>query len=474
MGLVKRIAAGLVVLGMVVAAVYGLTATRREHNYRVLIEQGEAALAHDDTSAAADAFSGAIALKPDSMLGYLKRGETYRRRNELDAALRDLRHASELDPLAPRPMELLGDVHYALGRAERGDANVAIGRFRKAAELYQGYVNIDDQSPRVLYKLALAHQAAGQPAPAVTALRMAVALDDRFAEAHYLLGVCLRDLNKLPEALASLERARTLAPAMVHARESLAELYGQMGRTRDRIAQLEALAALEPGPSRAVALGLAYHRAGNTNRAVIVLGEAAERFSDHPYAYVALGRVWLETAEASRDRVALSKAIGALQEAAGNDDSSEGLMLLGRALLLSGEDELAERMLQRSTEKFPVDPLAFFYYAEVSERRGHVDAARRALLDYEALEGEDLDQRRRAALAVRVADLSMSAKDPAAATTWYERAGAMTALDAAVLVRLADAQLRTGDAAAARDTIAKALEKDPLNRAALQLQRRLQ
>ncbi len=42
--------------------------------------------------------------------------------------------------------------------------------------------------------------------------------------------------------------------------------------------------------------------------------------------------------------------------------------------------------------------MAFYYYADASARRGHADVARRALLDYEALEGEDLDGRRRAAL----------------------------------------------------------------------------
>lgn len=463
----------MVLLGVVLATVYGFVATRRERNYRLLIQQGEAALARDDTSAAADAFSGAITLKPGSMLGYLKRGETYRRRNEFDAALRDLRHASELDPLAPRPLEVLGDVHYAMGRMERIDVNLAVGRFRRAAELYQSYVLLDDRSPRVLYKLALADQGAGQPSPAVDALRKAVALDDTFAEAHYLLGVCLRDLNKLPEALVAFERARALAPAMVNARESLGELYGQMGRTRDRLAQLEALSVLDPGPSRAVALGLAYHRAGNTNRAVLILSEAAERFPDHPYAYVALGRVWLETAESSRDRVALSKALGALEEAVGSDDSSEALMLLGRALLMSGEDELAERMLQQATEKFPVDPLAFYYYAEVSERSGHADAARHALLDYQALEGEDLDDRRRATLAMRVADLSMQVADAPAAVTWYQRAALLNPPDAAQLVRMADAQAKAGDLDAARATLARALEKEPANRAARQLQRRL-
>ena len=469
----KRAVAALVLLAVVFAAGYGLIVTRREQNYRQLIEQGEAALARDDTSAAAAAFSGAIAVKPESMLGYLKRGETYRRGHELDAALKDLRRACELDPLAPRPLEVLGDVHYAMGRMERVDVNLAVGRFRRAAELYQRYVRLDDRSSRVLYKLALAYQEAGQPSPAVDALRKAVALDDTFAEAHYLLGVCLRDLNKLPQALVAFERARSLAPAMVNARESLGELYGQMGRTRDRLAQLEALSILDPGPSRAVALGLAYHNAGKSNRAVLILGEAAERFPDHPYAYVALGRVWLESAQSSRDRVALSKALGALEEAVGSDDSSEALMLLGRALLMSGDDELAERMLQQATEKFPVDPLAFYYYAEVSERSGHADAARRALLDYQALEGEDLDTRRRATLAARVADLSMQLGDASAAVTWYQRAAAMNTPEGPLLARLAEAQMKTNDVDGARATVARALEKDPANRAARQLQRRL-
>ncbi len=138
------------------------------------------------------------------MLGYLKRGQAYRRRQQLDApphgshqavkldpaadaAMRDLRRAAELDPLAPRPLELLGDVNYSLQRYDR------------AAEEYQKYIELDDRSPRLLYKLALAHYSAGVPNAAVAALQKAVAIDDRFAEAFYLLGLCYRDLQKRDE-----------------------------------------------------------------------------------------------------------------------------------------------------------------------------------------------------------------------------------------------------------------------------------
>ena len=43
-------------------------------------------MGEDQTYGAIEAFSGALALKRDSMLAYLKRGDTYRRRGELTAA----------------------------------------------------------------------------------------------------------------------------------------------------------------------------------------------------------------------------------------------------------------------------------------------------------------------------------------------------------------------------------------------------
>lgn len=460
------------------AAVYGYTAARRERTFRALVERGDAALARDDTFAAIESFSGAIALKDGSMLGYLKRGEAYRRRQQLDtgakdsrqvpkfdpvadAAMRDLRRAAEIDPLAPRPRELLGDVNYALLRYDR------------AVEQYQRYIELDDRSPRVLYKLALAQYSAGRPRPAVSALQKAVVIDDRFAEAYYLLGLCFRDLQKRSDSLRALETSVRLAPAMIHGREELADLYGRIGRVDDRIGQLEALLGLDPGPSRQVALGVAYARAGQFDRAITTLGHAAERYPDHAYTYVALGRVWLEKAQQHPDRVDLSKALGALQEAVGSDNSSEALMLFGRALLLSQNVELAEAVLQQASEKLPADPLAFYYLADAAERRGHYDAARRALLGYHALQGDDRDPRRRGAMAVRMGDLSMRTGDSVGAAVWYQQAIDATGADDSLLLRAAEADFANGAFDSARATAQKVLEKDPANRAAEALLRRM-
>ncbi|HEY2435123.1 MAG TPA: tetratricopeptide repeat protein [Vicinamibacterales bacterium] len=457
----KRVLAGIVLLVLTGAAVYGYTVSERERRYRDLIGEGDAALARDNTAAAIEAFSGAITLKPDSMLGYFKRGQTYHRRSELSAALRDLHRASDIDPMATGPLEELGDVLLV----------DSPHRYSAAADHYAAYVRLDNRAPRVLYKLAFARYNDGRLADAIDAVHASLALDNRSADAYFLLGLCERDAQHPEPARQSLERAIQLQPAMLHAREQLADLDG--GRnTEARLAQLEALAALDPRASRDITLGVAYLQAGQPERAVLTLSHAAERYRDEPAIYVALGRVWLEIAQARHDRVALNKALEALAGAAANDNSSEGLTLFGRALLLASDAEGAERMLEDATAKQPVDPLAFLYLAEAAERQKHYATARQALLDYAALRGDEPEARRRSAEAARVAALSLQLNDPTTAATYFLRAAEDAPNDAGLIARAADAQLRAGDRDTARGTAARALEKDPANPVALAVLRR--
>ena len=177
----------------------------------------------DQTFGAIEAFSGALALKRDSMLAHLKRGDTYRRRGELTAALRDLREAASARPDGPEPVELLGDV------------NAAMGRYQRAAEHYRAFIALDDRSPRVLYKLALAYYRNGQAQERSSRCAARSPSNDRFAEAHYLLGMCLRDREQNDEALRALTRAVEINPAFAAAREELVDLSSSgPGRSRTR------------------------------------------------------------------------------------------------------------------------------------------------------------------------------------------------------------------------------------------------
>ena len=377
---------------LMVGVVVAWYAVRQEREFQRLIAAGDAALAADQTYGAIEAFSGALALKSDSMLAHLKRGDTYRRRGELTAALRDLREAATLDPSAPRPLELLGDVNSAMGRVQR------------AAEHYRAFIALDDRSPRVLYKLALAYYRSGQTQDAIAPLRSAVALNGRFAEAHYLLGMCLRDRRNDEEAQRALARAVELNPAFAAAREELVDLYERARRRRDALDQLEALAALEPmRAERLLSVALAYARWGRTEAAILTLGRAAERYPDQANVYTAIGRVWLDAAETRNDRVALSKAIEALAPlAASTSTSGEVLALYGRAMLLAGDARAAERILLQAAARTPVDPDTLRRLADAAQRLGHLAVARDALRRYITLADErDVDP----ATAVRLATL---------------------------------------------------------------------
>lgn len=458
----KRFLIGLFVVAAGFAAVGGYAAASRQQEYRKLVAVGDSALARDDTFVAVEAFSGAIALRPDSMLAYLKRGEAYYRRGELQNARRDLRFAASLDGTSVRVFEALGDVNYGLKEYER------------AADRYADCLRLDDSSPRVQYKLGLAHYHAGRPAAALRPLARATGMDPRDANAEYVLGLALRDLGRNKEALDALRRAVNLAPAFTEARAELAALYEALGRTSEEIQELEALAALSPRPERAVALGLAYARAGRTNQAVLTLVNAAERFPESAQVYVALGRVWLDVAQARSDRIALSKAIEALEGALTTaDPTSEALALFGRALYVSGDLETAEQTLVDAATRMPVDPIAFLYLADVAERLAHADRAKEALVSYRALMPVRATEAERLAPAVRIAELALKAGDPSTAARWYRHAAEGSPGNARLLARLADAAWSAGDQALARTSLARALELQPRDPALRALARRI-
>ena len=456
----RRSLLAMAVLAVVAAGAVVYQAVARDREYQQLLARGDAALADDQTFAAIEAYSGAVARRPDSMLARLRRGETYQRRGDLDAAAHDFRAAASLDPAAPRPFESLGDVLYQLRR------------YRRAAEAYESAAALDDRSARVIYKLALSRYRAGELDAAIAAATRAVRLNDSTGEAYYLLGLCLRDRARTAEAQHAFEEAIAIAPGFIAAREELADLYAGQNRRADELDQLQVIAGLDRDHiERQIAVGLAQARAGHGEPAVVALGTALERTPDQPIVYEALGRVWLEDAEARDDQSALNKALEALERVgSGPASTSSGLTLFGRALLRDGQFERAEQTLQQATTRFPVDPPAFLYYAAAAEHQNHFDAARHALIDYGSLTTDDSQLVSRA---TRIAALSMRLDDPETAASWLQRAADVSPTDVRLLASLGEAQLKAGDRDAARATTARGLDLQPDHPALRALSRRV-
>ena len=520
-GMKRRLVAACLVLAAGAGAAVAYTAAARDREYQRLIAAGEAALAARQTSTAIEAFSGAIALKPDAMLAHLKRGETYRRQGDLRAALRDLRAAAELDPSATRPLEPLGDVTLELQRPEL------------AAERYAAYVRLDDRSPRVLYKLALAHYRAGRPAEALTWIHRALELDANLADGHYLLGLCLSAERQLPRARRALERAVALdaghipareALAALHraavdgqadlqivrvghedgrhqkwsarcecrvvltckpigpdsavaldaghipAREALAALHRAAGRHADAAEHLEAVAALDRSdPRRLIALGLEYADARRTDLAVAALGRAAERFPQNVQVYATLGAIWLRVAEETGDHVALGKAREALRTAVVRGGAGHELALYGQAQLSSGDLRGAVRSLREAASHLPVAPATLLTLASAAERAGDRRTARDALEQHVAL---TVGRPPSAASCRKLGDLSSAIGDLGRAVHWWRRA-ADAQTDAPLLLRLAEAEVKLGETERARATLDRVVALTPDDPRVARLRRQL-
>jgi tetratricopeptide (TPR) repeat protein len=427
----------------------------REAQFRQLIDDGERAMQAGDVNAAVEAFSGAIALRPASMVAFYRRGEAHAAQRRREEARRDFTEASRLAADAPQPLVALGKLHD-----QAGDYLTAVGYYERAAD------QLRSEDPALLYSLALARYRGGAsvnaPASAEKPLLEAIVRRESFPEAHYLLGLVRRDMQNLEGAVGALEAAVRLAPEMSAAREELADVYRQLGRPVDEMRQLQELAKQDGRAARRVSIALAEARTGQYGYALGTLSAALAKDPQNSQLQLALGRVHLERAERSVDPVALRQARDALEKALGGTARrSEGLSLYGRALDLAGDTAAAVRILDEAVATTPVDPEAFAFLADAAERLGRHAAARDALINLDALQGDMATAEVRAARARRVGALSLAANDARTALPYLIEAYGRGHTDAGTLGLLARARWLTGDTAGARDALTKALALDP-------------
>lgn len=442
---------GLLAVAVALSGAWLLQQLGADRQYRQLLASGDRALQAGNPYLAIEAFSGALALRSDSMVAYFRRGEAYRAQHRIQEAIRDLRSAAQRAPDAPEPLIALGD----LFAAENEPAQAA-SWYQQAAGL------LKDADPTLLYRLALAQYRAGTPQSAVDPLTRAIARNPAFAEAHFLLGLVHRDTRDVDAAVTSLERALALAPDLTPAREELADLYRTAGRPVDEMRHLQALAARGDQTTSRIAIALAEAQGGQFDGALATLGTVQATATNDSRVHLALGRVHLARAERTADRASIDRALEAFEHALGGTARrSEGLALYGRALFLRGDLDLAEQMLREAVSTSPVALPAFRYLADVAEALSHAIIARDALLSLDALEGDTATLDERTARARRIGELSLRGGDYRTAVEHLNRVASAEDVSADTLGSLAQARWLAGDAAGAREALARARAMAP-------------
>jgi tetratricopeptide (TPR) repeat protein len=452
---VRKTLALIALVSLAAAGAVFIQRLNQQAQYKRLLDDGERALRAGQSYAAIEAFSGALALRPASMVAFYRRGEAYAAQDQDERGILDLHEARRLAPDAPEPLEALGRIYD-----RKGDPAEAAEWFGQAAD------RLKDADPTLLYTLALARYRSGSPAAARDPLRRALARNDSMAEAHYLLGLVYRDAQQPDEALAALERAVRLAPSLLAAREELADLYRERGREADEARELGALASLDQQLDRQIALAMAHMRAGRYVDALDALKRPDAASAGDSRVALAVGRVYLARAEHTSDRAgSVALALTSLERALGGTARrSEGLALFARGLYLSGNYAGAERLLREATATSPIDTEAFAFLADAAERVSDPETARDALVNLDALEGDTASASVRAARARRIGGLAVEAGDGQTGVEYLTIAVRAGHNDAPTLGLLARAQWEIGDRAKARQTLGQALALDARDR----------
>ncbi len=232
-----------------------------------------------------------------------------------DEAIAAFRRALLADPAHVEAMRALVETHFRTGRID------IIVR-----DLEQ-QVAASPSDPLLRYGLGIAYfaQSAASEQKAVEQLSRAASLDPKVPEFHFRLGVVHLEAERFADAVASLTKARDLAPNVARHHVPLAMALARTGERKQAVVELKTLLELEPErreveTARAIMgrlndafrefpkaveedfqRGLLYmEQADSPQQAIVTFEEILDRFPDLAVVHAALGLCYLRIENAGR------------------------------------------------------------------------------------------------------------------------------------------------------------------------------
>jgi tetratricopeptide (TPR) repeat protein len=258
-----------IMLGSVVAAVYGTVPTRwlttpsrwtkqdwGEHHQATMI-QAKRVLDTTPNFGRAHTYLGcalfgqgrpdeamvhlqrAVEIEPDSAWARCNLGDAFARLRRFDEAIAQYRKALEIQPND-------AETHYNLGNflASRGRLNEATAEFQRTAE-------IDPGCALPHRKLGAAFARLRRFDEAIAQYRKALEIQPNDAETHYNLGNFLAGRGRLNEAIAEFRQNLKINPDDANAHNNLGAALQLGGRIDDAIAQFQQAVKIKPDDAEA-------------------------------------------------------------------------------------------------------------------------------------------------------------------------------------------------------------------------------
>jgi len=360
------------------------------------------------------------------------------------AAVADLEHALEVSPKLP-------EVGQALFFA-----TLATGDLPKAADTLARIRAAEGDSVNVLYLDAILKQTQLDLGGARETLTMLSRYHPEFMPARISLAHLLALQGHGDEADKVLADILAQAPTAEPALSLLAGDYSRTNRMPDAIAVLERAHAADPGNMDVLAqLGNQYIAAGKAQAALDLLGQ----IKDDRAASVPLRLLRATAEQALGDK---DKARDTLRQVLASNPQELGVrQLLIGSLLAAGDVESARNVIKEGLVALPRNYALLRAYVMIDLKANGVDAA---LATADLLQAQDREYGPARALR---GDVFMQVNRPADAAAAYAAALA-AAPETALLTHLVGAQISGGHLEDARNTVGHWLETHPNDLLALE------
>ncbi len=331
----------------------------------------------DNIDAAIKLLERAVQLDPQSAASYAALGEAYDAKNTLNPDPQWMKLASEYANKAVSLDGYLAAGHVSLGmvKMSAGDSAGAEKQFRTASDL-------DPKSAVPHRYLGLLYDKTGKADQAAEELKRAQQLDPNDWKTYLAMGLDAYQAGRFKEAASAWETALKLEPDNVPALRNLGAAYHSMGRDDDAVAALQHALEIKPASDVYTNLGTILFYQGKYDRAVPAFEKAVDMGANNYDNWGNLGDAYRWSSnKKDKAKPAYENAIRlAREEITKNPKQMELRVDLAVYLAKSGNKDGALKELEVVEEAHDTNPSDLYSSALAYELCGKRDQALNTLL----------------------------------------------------------------------------------------------
>ncbi len=189
-------------------------------------DKGRSSLRKKQYDLAIAEFQRAVEIDQKFKDAHLGLGETYFKKEDLEAAEKEVKEALEVDSTCKRANELLRKIKQQ--HKEQGDNYQNREAYAEAVKSYKQAICIDDKYKNAYNGLGMVYRKMKEYSRAINAYQQAINIDERCYIVHTNLSYVYLEISEYTKAISSLKLAITFKPDYQAAHYNLARTYLEM------------------------------------------------------------------------------------------------------------------------------------------------------------------------------------------------------------------------------------------------------